>query len=103
MELQKAAKKCLPGAFKIYNRFTAKHYPIFPQKLWQQGKVGKLTSDFLANVEGYSLPPPRPEDHCDELRLVAGLVVCGGDAEGRSFHEICGKIWKAGVHRFRRR
>ena len=34
---------------------------------------------------------------------MAGLLVCSGDAEGRSFHEICGKIWKAGAHRFRRR
>ena len=49
------------------------------------------------------MAPERPKDRCDELRLVAGLVVCGGDAEGRSFYEICGKIWKAGDHGFRRR
>ena len=31
---------------------------------------------------------------------MAGLVVCGSDAEWRSFHEICGKIWKAGASSF---
>jgi hypothetical protein len=52
LELRKAAKTCLPGALKFIPNFSAKFYHIFPQNIWQQGKVGKLTCHFLAEVEG---------------------------------------------------
>jgi hypothetical protein len=54
--------------------------------------MGVLTCNFLAVAELQSLPPPRPEDRCDELRLVACLVACGGRKEGRLFHMFCGKF-----------
>jgi hypothetical protein len=45
------------------------------------------------------LPLRRPEDRCDELRLAAGLVACGGRSEAGSiavescvFEEIFGSI-----------
>ena len=36
----------------IYTIFFRKIYRTFPQNVWQQGKVGMLTCDFLAEVEG---------------------------------------------------
>ena len=31
------------------------------------------------------MPPRRPEVRCDELRLVAGVVFCGGGCKGGHF------------------
>ena len=53
----------------------------FPQNVpnvsAKYSELGQLTCDFLAVVEGYSLPPQRPEVRCDELRLEERLVSCG--------------------------
>ncbi len=62
--------------------------PVFSAKFV---KLGQLTSDFLGNVEGWSLPPRRPVDRCDELRLVKCLIGCQGRSERRSFHVVLQK------------
>jgi hypothetical protein len=66
-------------------------------------KTGKLTWDFPADVGGYSWTPPPPEDRCDALRLVTGLVACNGNAPERSFHAICGNFRLISHHLFLRR
>ena len=69
-------------------KLSAKNTNFFAEIL----KPGVLTCDFLAVVEGQSLPPRRPEDRCNELRVAARLIACGARAEGRSFHAFCRKI-----------
>ena len=39
------------------------------------------------------MPPRRPVDRYDELRLVEGLIACEGRSQGRSFLSFCGKFW----------
>ena len=52
LELRKAAKTCLHGALQIIPYFSAKFCHIFPQNVWQEGKAGNKTCDFLAEVDG---------------------------------------------------
>ena len=89
LELRKAEKTCLQGALQFIPYFPAKFYHNFPQNVKQAGKAGIKTCDFLAEVEGQSLPPPRPKERCDELRLVEGLVVCRERSQGTSFCVLC--------------
>ena len=98
MELRKAAKtrSCRSYLNFPQNKKTSGFLPFYYGTILEFSakfmKAGVLTCDFPADVGGYFWSPPPPEDRCDALRLVAGLVACNGNATDRLFRAILRKF-----------